>query len=135
MPAKPQRFATVSYVISGGVARVELCRPEKRNALNAMMLRELLVAFNRAREDPAVRVVVLSGAGDRVFCAGGDLDEMGDVAADEPLATLSMLVEAITGLGKPVMCRLNGHALAGGLGVACCCDIVIAADDVLVGTP
>ncbi|WP_202638356.1 enoyl-CoA hydratase/isomerase family protein [Bailinhaonella thermotolerans] len=121
------------------MATVTLDRPERRNALSAEMTAELLDAFERIRADRGVRVVVLTGAGDRVFCSGGDLGGMdrvaegasGDVTASAPYR----LFTGFTTLGKPVIGRLAGHALAGGLGLAASCDLVIAADDVKLGTP
>ena len=132
-------YETIRYGVRDGIARVELHRPEARNAMNPTMSRELLDALGAAKQSADARVVVLTGAGDKVFCAGGDLGGIGAGQAEgrAPAETggPNALFEMFAGLGKPIIGRLNGHALAGGLGLACACDIVIAADDVKLGTP
>ncbi|GAA2435955.1 enoyl-CoA hydratase-related protein [Actinomadura vinacea] len=137
-------FETVLYEVAEGVARITLNRPEARNALSDQMVDELLEAFGRARADDAVRVIVLTGAGDRAFCAGADLGGLGQAqregrsVADPDAVRASApyrLFTAFPGLGKPIIARLAGHAVAGGLGLAAACDLVIAADDVKLGTP
>ncbi len=132
-------YEAIRVDVGDGVARIELHRPEARNAMNPTMIRELLAALGAAKDDPAVRVVVLTGAGDKAFCAGGDLGGIG-AGQDEGRAPAeaggpNVLFETFAGLGKPIIGRLNGHALAGGLGLACACDILVAADDVKLGTP
>lgn len=133
------RYETIRVELSDGVARIELHRPEARNAMNPTMLVELLAALSAAKSSEEVRVVVLTGAGDKVFCAGGDLGRIGEGQAQgrapAEAGGPNALFEAFAELGKPMIGRLNGHALAGGLGLACACDIVIAADDVKLGTP
>ncbi|MEW2352487.1 enoyl-CoA hydratase-related protein [Spirillospora sp. NPDC029432] len=131
---------TVLYEAAGGIARITLNRPEARNALSDQMIGELLAAFGRASADGAVRVIVLTGAGDRAFCAGADLAGLGaDGTVADPEAIRASapyrLFTAFPRLGKPVIARLAGHAVAGGLGLAAACDLVIAADDVTLGTP
>jgi len=132
-------YETIRYEVTGRVARLELHRPEKHNAMNPQMVRELLDAFGSARMDPDVSVVVLTGAGDKVFCAGGDLGGISqrqeEGAAPAEQGGPQLLFETFSGLGKPIVGQINGHALAGGLGLATACDIVIAADDVRFGTP
>src|SRR5258708_7860489 len=95
-----------------------LNRPEQRNPLSGQMLRDLGAAFAWCKQDPEVRVVVLTGAGDRVFCAGADLSsfDAGMSALDRHRGR-ERFVELFTlmaGLGKPIVGRINGHALAGG---------------------
>jgi enoyl-CoA hydratase/carnithine racemase len=132
-------YGTIRYTVTDQVATIELHRPEVRNAMNAQMSAELLDSLGAARTDPDVRVVVLTGAGDKVFCAGGDLGGIGERQshgeAPADSAGPSALFQAFAQLGKPLIGRLNGHAMAGGLGLACACDIVIAADDIKLGTP
>ncbi len=99
---------------------------------------ELAGRVNEAAADPAVRVIVVTGAGDRAFSAGGDLTGR---FVDAPLAdhdargALADLIRSLRRCGKPVIARVNGHALAGGFGLAAACDIVIAVDDAMFGTP
>ncbi|WUH97946.1 enoyl-CoA hydratase-related protein [Spirillospora sp. NBC_00431] len=130
--------ARTLYSVDGGIARITLNRPEARNALNDQMIGELLDAFERAKRDDAVRVIVLTGAGDRAFCAGADLGGLGRTGLDVDEIRDSApfrLFTAFPRLGKPIIARLAGHAVAGGLGLAAACDLVIAADDVKLATP
>jgi enoyl-CoA hydratase/carnithine racemase len=127
------------YEVSDGVARVTLNRPEQRNALNAELLAALVDALSKARDDEAVRAVVLTGAGDKVFCAGADL---GGFAADAPLVQkhfasdlFLQFFRLMPRLGKPSLCAANGHVLAGGMGLALSCDLVIAKEGARFGTP
>lgn len=127
------------YEVAGGVATMTLNRPEQRNALSAELLGELVEATRRARDDEAVRSVVLTGAGDKVFCAGADL---GGFAADVPLVDKHFASDnfleffrLMPQLGKPSLCAANGHVLAGGMGLALSCDLVIAKEGITFGTP
>jgi enoyl-CoA hydratase/carnithine racemase len=130
---------TVLYTVDGPVARVTINRPEVRNALNVSVMRELRGAMANARSDDGVRVVVLTGAGDKAFSAGGDLGgfsaEQSKVEQHRLRGTLADLFEDMTRLGKPVIARVNGHALAGGFGLMCACDLVVAADTAEMGMP
>ncbi len=122
------------------VLTVTINRAEARNALNGEVLSGLVTAFRQADADDDVRVVVLTGAGDRAFCAGADLAGAFDQDAStiEQHRARGMIRELFTttaGLGKPLVGRVNGHALAGGLGVALACDVLVAADDAEFGTP
>lgn len=132
-------YETIRYEVADRVARVQLNRPEKHNAMNPQMVSELLDALEQAQADDQVSVVVLTGAGDRVFCAGGDLGGISqgqnEGSAPAERGGPNRLFETFAGLGKPIVGEMNGHALAGGLGLAAACDIVIAADDVRFGTP
>ncbi len=120
-----------------GVATITLNRPDKRNALSTDLLEELVAAFVRADEDPAARVVVLTGAGE-AFSAGGDL---GKFAAERASGVLRQgdcfveLFERMGRLGKPIIGRLNGHCLAGAFGVALACDLLVMSDEATLGTP
>ncbi|MEV5825149.1 enoyl-CoA hydratase-related protein [Spirillospora sp. NPDC052242] len=135
---------TVLYTVGERVARITLNRPDARNALSDRMIDELLDAFERAKNDDDVRVIVLTGAGDRAFCAGADLGGLGARQADGRSVADSAAIResapfrlftAFPKLGKPIIARLAGHAVAGGLGLAAACDLVIAADDVKLATP
>jgi enoyl-CoA hydratase len=127
------------YEVDAGVARVTLNRPDQRNALNAELLTALVDAMKKARDDEAARAVVLTGAGDKVFCAGADL---GGFAADAPLVQKHFASDLfleffrlMPRLGKPSLCAANGHVLAGGMGLALSCDLVIAKEGARFGTP
>lgn len=144
-------YETIVYEVAERVARITLNRPEARNALSDRMTEELLDAFARAKADEGVRVIVLTGSGDRAFCAGADLGGLGraqqegrsiagdgDATGDDDPIRASApyrLFTAFPDLGKPIIARLAGHAIAGGLGLAASCDLVVAADDVKLGTP
>ena len=137
MPDKPT-LEQVLLTADGPVATVTLNRPEQRNPLSATMLRDLSAAFRWCRDEQEVRVVVLTGAG-RVFCAGADLTSFdGEMSGLERYRSRDLFVELfvlMAELGKPIVGRINGHALAGGLGLACACDILVAVDTATFGTP
>jgi enoyl-CoA hydratase len=124
--------------LDDGVLRVMIDRAEQRNALNLDVNRGLLDAIGRARADEQVRVVVLTGAGDRAFCAGADLGGLdGDAGAVALHRGRAMFADVLTGLRtlpKPVVGRVNGHALAGGFGLALACHLLVAADHATMGT-
>ena len=120
---------------TGPVARITLNRPDKRNPIGLDTCAELVHALGALRDDAAVRVVVLTGAGS-AFSAGGDLGSMQAPpgASDIPPATLVDLLLCMHGVGKPILAMVNGHALAGGLGLMVACDLVVAADTATFGT-
>jgi enoyl-CoA hydratase/carnithine racemase len=129
----------VLYETAGHIAKVTINRPERRNALSWDVVRRLREAIARARADEKVRVVVLTGAGDRAFCAGADLGGMaagaGFLELHEGRGELASLFLDLWQLGKPTIARVRGYALAGGFGLALSCDLVVAADDAQFGTP
>ncbi len=132
-------YEVIKYEVADGVAAVTLNNPEKRNMLSGQMLAELVDAMKRARDDEEARAVVLTGAGDKVFCAGADL---GGFAADVPLVAKHFATDLfleffrlMPRLGKPSLCAANGHVLAGGMGLALSCDLLIAKEDATFGTP
>jgi enoyl-CoA hydratase len=120
-------------------ANIIINRPDKRNALNTATIAELVQAFKLCQQDPAVRVIVLSGAGDKAFCAGADLIEtqqtMNEYQRFVQRETFVELFELIPSLGKPVIAAVQGLALAGGCGLAASCDFVIASEAARFGTP
>lgn len=130
---------TVRYEVAGGIARITIDRAEKRNALNVTVMKELLEGMRLARADDAVRVIVLTGAGDKAFSAGGDLGgftaEQSKVEQHLLRGTLAEVFDEMTRCGKPIVARVNGHALAGGFGLMCACDIVVAVDAAEFGMP
>ncbi len=132
-------YGSILYRVERAVATITLNRPDLRNALAGDMVPELLQAFAAAREDPAVRVIVLTGAGEQAFCAGADLGSFSDQATELERhfrrRRLAELLVAINATGKPTIARINGHALAGGLGLAVACDLAYAADHAQFGMP
>ena len=129
----------VRYDVAGGVATIALDHPDTRNALSDEMLGALLDAFEMARDDDAVRCVVLTSTHEKVFSSGGNL---AGFAAEVPLvhkhmgiAQFPRLFTLIGELGKPTVCAANGHVLAGALGLALACDLVVAREGVTFGTP
>ena len=132
-------MALVRYDVADRIATITLDQPEKRNALSDELLDDLLGAFEAARDDDDVRCVVLTSSHENVFSAGGDL---AGFAADVPLAhkhagsgRFPRLFRLIGELGKPSICAANGHVLAGALGVALACDLIIAREGARFGTP
>jgi enoyl-CoA hydratase/carnithine racemase len=131
---------TVRYdVAASGVATIALDQPDTRNALSDQVLADLIAAFTAARDDDAVRSVVLASTHETTFSAGGNL---GGFAADVPLAhkhrgiaLFPQLFTLIGELGKPVICAARGHCLAGALGLALACDLVVASEQATFGTP
>jgi len=128
----------VQYEVDGAIARVTIDRPERRNAMSFTVMQGLRDSMAKARADDAVRVVVLTGAGDKAFCAGADLGgiaETGHAGAHDGRGLLADLFRDLWSLGKPIIARVQGYALAGGFGLAMACDFVVASDDAKFGTP
>ncbi len=132
-------YRTLRYEIATGVATIALDQPETRNALSDELLGELLTALRAARDDEAVRCVVLATTHEKVFSSGGNLQGF---AAEVPLVHKHFATERFPDvfrllgeLGKPSICAAGGHVLAGALGLALACDLVIAREGVRFGTP
>jgi enoyl-CoA hydratase len=133
-------YETLRYDVSdAGVATIALDQPDTRNTLSDQLLGELVDALETARDDASVRCVVLTSTHDRVFSAGANL---GGFAADVPLVhkhfgteRFPRIFSLIGQLGKPSICAANGHVLAGALGVALACDLIIAREGARFGTP
>jgi enoyl-CoA hydratase/carnithine racemase len=127
------------YELDDGIARLTLNRPDKRNALSWTLLRALRARLAEIRADADARVVVLRGAGDQAFCAGADLTGMaegaGHLALHDSRGELAGLFGDLWDLGKPTIAQVHGYALAGGMGLALACDLVIAGSDAVFGTP
>jgi len=132
-------YETLLVDVQDGVASVILNRPDVRNALSATLIRDLEQALAKLEADPAARVIVLSGAGDKAFCAGADLKGVGDrgttLQARESFGGLARILEAMARMRTPVIAKVHGFALAGGCGLAAGCDIVVAAEDAVFGLP
>lgn len=123
----------IDMVSEGGVATITLASPKTRNVLSAGMVAALLDALTAAADDDAVRVVVLTNSGS-TFCAGADLRQQpdpGSAVAGAP--GLERVLAVLMQHPKPVVGRIDGHAVAGGVGLAAACDVSVARDDVLFG--
>jgi enoyl-CoA hydratase/carnithine racemase len=135
----PLPLVDLRYEVDGPVARITIDREERRNALSWDALVGMRSALAAAKADDAVRVVVLTGSGDRAFCAGADLSGMSEGAGfselHESRGEMAHLFRDMYALGKPTIARVRGYALAGGFGLALACDLVIAGDDAVFGTP
>lgn len=123
----------------GGVTTLTINRPARRNALSNAMIEALRGGFAQVARDPATRVVVLTGQGERSFCAGGDLSDMspseGMLDLHHRRAGFADLLLDMQHLPCPIVGRVNGDALGGGFGLALGCDVVVAADHARFGTP
>jgi enoyl-CoA hydratase len=119
------------------VATIVVNRPEKRNALNAVVRRELVEALDALRDDPEVRVVVITGAGEKAFIAGADIGEFAERTPLEQRAAMEgrRLFEEIANFPRPTIAMINGFALGGGCEVALACDLRIAARSARLGQP
>jgi enoyl-CoA hydratase/carnithine racemase len=122
-----------------GVATITLNDPDTRNALSAELLLGLIAAFERARDDEHVRCVVLASSHEKVFSSGANL---GGFAGDSSLVHKHFgserfleLFKLIGALGKPTVCAADGHVLAGALGIALACDLIVASEKATFGTP
>src|ERR1700760_4104068 len=118
----------VSYRVEGGVAWLTIERPEARNALNAAVREGLWAGVRRFNEDDTAKVLVLTGAGEKAFCAGGDLKEMARTALTVPPPDFVPQFGRNIEVAKPTIAAVNGVAWAGGFLLAQCCDLCIAAD-------
>lgn len=131
-------MGAIDWSVRGHVARVTIDRPEVRNALDVAAEEELASVLRRLDADPEVRVVVLTGAGERAFCAGADLgaEQRSGVEyfAYQQAAGFGGL-GAATDLTVPIIGRVNGHALGGGLELVLGCDLVVACDEAQLGLP
>ena len=113
-------------------------REQRRNALNEMVTRGIEAGLDEAEADRDVRAVVLTGAGEKAFCAGGDLQPGADgtpftIDAADPRHYVARLLRRMDACRLPLVARVNGHALAGGFGLVCACDLVVAREDALLG--
>ena len=130
-------YGDVSYETSDGIAKITICRPEVRNAFRPQTLFELQDAFERARNDPAIGVIVLTGQGPDAFCSGGDQRIRGDdgYVGDDGIGRLNVLdlQVLIRRVPKPVVAMVAGYAIGGGHVLHVVCDLTIAADNARFG--
>lgn len=129
--------ATVLHDKRGHAFWITINRPEKRNALNASVIAGIVDGYRRAHEDSDVRVIVLTGAGDKAFCAGADLQPGAGFAFDlsRPNLDYADMLRMAQNATKPTIARVNGVCMAGGIGLLCMTDMAVAADDVVFGLP
>ena len=131
-------LANVLYVKTGSIACVTVNRPKVLNALNTPTWSDLKKAFEDARNDAAIRGVILTGAGDKAFIAGADISELAQVSAFEAEQSSrfgQQVLDLIENLGKPVIAAVNGFALGGGCETAMACTIRIAVEHAKFGQP
>jgi enoyl-CoA hydratase len=136
--ASALRLENVVYDKKGPIGYVTLNRPKVMNALNKATINELQGVFEDARDDSAVRGVILTGAGDKAFAAGADIAEIANNTAVEAEAATrrgQALTDLIENLGKPVIAAVNGFALGGGCELAMACTIRIASESAKFGQP
>jgi enoyl-CoA hydratase/carnithine racemase len=117
---------------------VTITREERRNAITSEVLEAIAAAVKQAQSDPSIRAIVLTGAGDRAFCAGADLSRgtgTFQAQADEPTTDFGRLARLVRSAHLPLVARVNGACVAGGMGLLCLCDIAIAADHARFGLP
>lgn len=132
------RFQKIVFDLApNGVATVWLNDPSTRNALSVSMVAELICALERARDDHDVRCVVLTSTHETVFSSGGDLSgfDVGLVGKHVSNERFVYLLRLLGELGKPSICAANGHVLAGALGLALACDVILAVEQARFGTP
>jgi len=137
-------YANITLTQEGAVARLVLNRPDRRNALTHAMMLELEEAFTRLRDDATCRVLVLRGAGGH-FCAGGDLDAMADMPPKPPNGDADPMLPAYRQFGEALLALnqlpqatvaiVEGSAVGGGLGMACCSDVVVLHESARLGMP
>lgn len=126
-------FADILYSKSNNIATITINRPDKHNALRINTFEELARATADAAKDPSIGVLVITGAGERAFCAGGDLEMAHALNSEHAMRVhhfdrMLQLSAMIVRMDKPVLCAVNGLAVGGGAELACFCDLVIASD-------
>lgn len=130
-------FKTIIYEKKENVAWITLNRPEVLNAQNNQMREELVKALEDARDDENIRVIVMTGAGERAFSAGADISELPKLAPSDFIKRTEKIrhYDLIRSIPKPVIAAVNGYALGGGCELAMACDIIIASENATFGQP
>ena len=131
-------FQTLLYSVENRIATVTINRPDKLNALNATSKAELVEVFSALKADPAIDVVIITGAGDKAFVAGtdiGELSQLNRITGREFAAEGQRVFNLIENLDKPVIAAVNGYALGGGCELAIACHLRIASDKAKFGQP
>ncbi len=138
MSAATPPYTALSLELDGPVAIVTLQRPERMNALSRVLLQEIGAVFRALSGDPGVRAVVLTGSGEKAFCAGADLKERQGMTEDDVRQLLGLYREsfgAVDSCPKPVVAAIQGVALGGGFELALACDLRVASAGAVVGLP
>ena len=131
-------FKDTLYEKKEGIATITINRPEVRNAMSVETVQEILSRLEDAEKDESIKVIVITGAGEKAFCVGLDLKSVQNISVVKGVETSRLgqkLTLAIEELGKPVIAAINGYALGGGLELAMACDIRIASENARVGQP
>lgn len=123
---------------NGAALTIAIDREARRNALNETVAADIIAGLDEAEADRSTRAIVLTGTGDKAFCAGGDLQPGADgtpfvIDAADPRHYVARLLRRMDACRLPIIARVNGHAIAGGFGLVCACDLVVAKDDALLG--
>lgn len=138
VPGGERMNETVSTHRDGAALTVTITRESRRNALNEEVANGITAALDMAEADHSIHAVVLTGAGEKAFCAGGDLQPNAEgtpftIDAADPGHYVANLFRRMNATRLPLIARVNGHALAGGFGLVCGCDLVVAREDALIG--
>ena len=137
MPSSPV-YQNIKYEQKGAIAYVTVNRPKALNAVSTATVKELRTAFTTAQAEQAVRVVILTGAGEKAFIAGGDI---GEIAQLDPVTSMEYIrggqamLDLIENLGKPTIACINGFALGGGCEIAMACTMRLASENAKLGLP
>jgi enoyl-CoA hydratase/carnithine racemase len=129
----------VRIVRRDAALEIAINREERRNALNERVANGIFDALDAAEADRNIRAVILTGAGEKAFCAGGDMQPSVDgspftLDVADPRHYVARLLRRMDACRLPLIARVNGHALGGGFGLVCACDLVVAREDALLGT-
>lgn len=128
-------FENLLYEVSGGIATITVNRPRVLNSLNRATITEFHGAFTAARDDDAVRVIIITGAGEKAFIAGADVSELHDLPTSGALGGRNALPTLIQGLGKPVIAAVNGYCFGGGFELVYACTLAYAAEGAKFAQP
>jgi len=123
------------YHVENHIASLTINREARRNAISRETVSLFLEYLDQAEKDQSVRVILITGSGDSAFCAGADLGGEADGMLQEGFKSYARLLKRLAGCPKPVVARVNGACLAGGMGIMLACDLVIARNDAEFGTP
>ena len=134
-------YNNIEYMVKNRIAYITLNRPEVRNALNEDLMGEIVLSLNAADNDKDVNVIVLQGAGDKAFSAGGDLNKLREKSRESSISireytnNYGNMLLALERSVKPTISSVQGYALAGGCGLAVACDLTIASEKAIFGVP